>query len=196
MRPSSIDSALAERLRAGDRGAFDELVRLMWRDVMGFLFARVSAADAQDLAQGVFFSVYRLAREGRAPPCRTLDEWRRYLLASARNVWIDHHRHAHSAELVDDDLADAAADASPDHPVLAAELGRAMADCLDALDVRVRRMCMLHLVEGETKREVARRFGQPESTIRLSLTRALRSLRTCLEAKGLSPWATKPAESS
>jgi len=140
--------SLLDRVRAGDRAAFDSLVRRFWEPVMRFLWKRVSRQTAEDLAQEVFVAVYKTLRQGGGPRGNDPAIWQRYLLTSARNVVIDHWRRERlsppAAGLSDllggeclppeQGLRPAAEQAAPADP-LSAEQFAAIRECMDRLDV-------------------------------------------------------------
>jgi len=189
-----------DRVRAGDRAAFDSLVRRFWEPVMRFLWKRVSRQTAEDLAQEVFVAVYKTLRQGGGPRGNDPAIWQRYLLTSARNVVIDHWRRERlsppAAGLSDllggeclppeQGLRPAAEQAAPADP-LSAEQFAAIRECMDRLDVLSRAVCWMRFVEGQSNRQIGRLLGRPEATVRAVLADALRALRRCLERKGMSP---------
>ncbi len=52
-----------------------------------------------------------------------------------------------------------------------------------------RAACWLLFVEQKSKREIARMMHKPESSVRVLLVGALKSMRSCLEGKGMAPAA-------
>ncbi len=180
--------SIAERIRRGDRSAFDDLVAAHWRSVLAFFWRRLPREVAEDLAQTVFVNAWQALGRGRGERLDDTTAWSRYLLASARNLLTDHWRR----HRLEPSLADAVqtvaeiAKADTNDATTAAELRRALEDCLDALDRAGRDLCWLHFVDGQSKRELARAAGRPESSVRADIARALQRLRRCLEGKGAS----------
>ena len=196
-------SSLQEQFRRADHTAFDCLVDAFWDPVMRYFFKRCDRAEAEDLAQNVFTSVYQTVRQGRSETPTDADSWRRYLLAAARHRLIDHRRCTGSRpkltsleRLFDEEHAGEGLRApsrarSRDEGEGVAELMDeekrvAVRSCLGELKVEERAVCWNHYVDGVSKREIARRLERPESSIRLLLQRALAALRYCLVSKGLS----------
>lgn len=196
----SDTSTLFERLSAGDRAAFDTLVRRFWEPVMRFCWKRTSAAEAEDLAQEVFTAVYRGVRHGRTPRISDADGWRRYIWSCARNRVIDYWRRTRTrppaqalTDLVGDecgggvgsDHSSAGTDAAK--APISREQSDAIRDCMNRLDVQSRAACWLLFVERRSKREIARMLDKPESSLRSGLVEAIRVLRQCLVDKGMAP---------
>jgi RNA polymerase sigma factor (sigma-70 family) len=176
--------------------AFEEIVRRDWDVVMRFFWKRVARSDAEDLAQDVFVAVYEALRRGQGPHRDAGNEWRRYLLTAARNRWVDRLRRDRGEGMrLDDLLVDAdqtlevrppADTASPADMVVSADQIVSVRDCMDTLECRQRAVCWSFFMDGEKKREIARRLGEAESTVRYLLTSALAVLRACLRGKGFT----------
>lgn len=71
---------------------------------------------------------------------------------------------------------------SPEDMVLSTERRREVMEAIDALPERQRTVLLLCHAEGQSPREVGALTGLNESTVRVHLFRALRKLRTALEA--------------
>jgi len=188
---------LRTRIGTGDRSAFDALVDRFWGRIMAFFWRRVAPDDARDLTQNAFVAAYRALVNGKGPASDAAAEWERYLLACAKSQWIDHRRRlrarppaAFLEDLWGEDASwqDRFEDRSPANadPLLSAERCRAIGECLQNLDPLRRSLCWMHFVDALAKREIARRTGKAEATIRVHLVEALRFLRGCLEGKGVS----------
>ncbi|MBI4600411.1 MAG: sigma-70 family RNA polymerase sigma factor [Planctomycetes bacterium] len=184
---------LLARAKERDRDAFDALVRALWEPVFRCLWKRVPAGDAGDLAQDVFFRLYRALRAGRGPALEDEEAWTRYVLACARNRAADYHRRRRAApptgpleELLQrgEEPPGRGDPGDPIEPLVAREEAAAVRDCLGRLDPQARAVAWLHFVDGRPKREIARSLGMAESSFRGLLDRAARSLRKCLESKG------------
>lgn len=184
-------ASLAERIRRGDRAAFDALVHAHWRAVLAFFWRRLPRHLAEDLAQTVFVNAWSAVARGHGERLDDDASWARYLLACAHNLLRDHwRRRRHEPTSAIDALfaGGEPVSATPDAATANAEveLRAALDDCLDRLDDTGRDLCWLHFVGGQSKRELARAAARPESSIRADIARALQRLRRCLEAKGAS----------
>ncbi len=192
--------SLMERLRQRDWTAFDELVDAYWEPVLRFFWKRLPPDDAEDLGQNVFIAVYRAVLKGGGPVGGDGESWRRYLFTCARNLMRDYLRRM-KARAPFDRLENLLGDegAGPDVEtrvrkgeeasglLVSKEESEAIRDCMGRLDVLSRAICWLHFVDSRSKREIARALEMPESSLRATLVKALKVLRRCLEAKGMSP---------
>ncbi len=187
-------SGLLRKVESGERDAFDSIVRLYWSTVMTFLWKRVPAADAEDLAQDAFIALYKALRKGRGSTLRGEDALRRYLLACARSQVTDYYRRKRLEEpagALEDLMASEGGAARPDKgreapdPLVSEEERTAVRDCMGELEVRSRTLCWLHFVDGKSKREIAASLDMPESSFRALFSKILDDLRECLEGKSV-----------
>lgn len=168
------DSRLAEGMRlaqAGDRAAYDALLKELAQMLRGFFGARAESDEAaDDLVQETLISIHR-ARHTFMPG-RPLAPW---LYAIARRRLADHWRaraRTVPCEELDETLdwidrsADAGSDA--DSPVLAA---------LVMLTESQRRVVELLKVNGLSIREAARKLDMSEAAVKVTAHRAYQTLR-------------------
>ncbi|MGB0583081.1 MAG: sigma-70 family RNA polymerase sigma factor, partial [Limisphaerales bacterium] len=133
------DVALMERIKLGDREAFEELVTRFRQPVMNLIMRTVSdATEAEDLSQCVFVQIYKAA--GRYKPTAKVSTW---IFTIARNLGLNEirRRKRHPAESMETQLEGDDADyvkqfedrsaKSPGHDALSTELS-------DLVDVAVR----------------------------------------------------------
>ena len=86
--PDPDDFALMERFRRGDRAALDALVGRHHGSLLRYFYLQSRSREtAEDLAQEVWVRVIR-HRDDYRPMAR----FQTYLLAIARNLWIDRYR--------------------------------------------------------------------------------------------------------
>lgn len=125
------DVILMERIKYGDREAFEELVARFRQPVMNLVMRTVpDAAEAEDLAQGVFVQIYKAA--GRYKPTAKVSTW---IFTIARNLSLNEirRRKRHPADSMDAQLEGNDADyvrqfedrsaRSPGNDALQSELG-------------------------------------------------------------------------
>jgi RNA polymerase sigma factor (sigma-70 family) len=189
--PEGDVAAAHRRAAAGDRQAFEAVVRSFWEPVMRFFWKRIDRAEAEDLAQQVFISALRAAQAGGGPKGGDRVEWRKFLMASARNRLISHWRRmgvrppaAGLSELIGDEAC-SPQDAGALEPLMRREVSLAIAECLGGLEPVARTTCWLVYVEGRSKRQTARILGRPEASVRTTITAALTMLRRCLRDRGV-----------
>lgn len=184
--PPATDAALVDAARAGDRRAFDELVRRHRPRVFALaLHLTRSAADADDVAQDTFARAFRRLHrfEGR---CRFTTWLHRIALNRAfSRIALARRRRAAS---LDDPRVFVDTPPSPRHdPHQACELRERQAALLDALarlSPSLRATLLLVAVDGVDQREAATRLGCRTGTIGWRLHQARAELRKTLDAPG------------
>ena len=102
MTDGSSDWDLVERLKSGDDRAFDSLLARYRRPVLNFVYRMTgNAADADDVAQGVFVRAYQAIQKPSFR--RTGASFSTWLFQVARNAALDdlRRRKRHPAESLD-----------------------------------------------------------------------------------------------
>lgn len=164
---------LAERIRAGDPSAEDELVRVFRQNVFIMLLSRTrNPEDARDLTQDVMFNVVRALRDGHL---REGERLAAFVHGTARNVGNNYlrchnQRYAHvpiSAEMLLVDPADEA-EISDRLSLVRRALKR--------LDLADRRILLMTLVEGLKPGEIASKLRLKSETVRKRKSRALKQV--------------------
>jgi len=177
------DGEIIARVRAGDTGAFAELVRRHQDRVYGMALRTTGKPeDAEDLAQDVFLSVFRglAGFKGDAQFTtwlyriawnRCADWLRRRQMPGRRTVPLE------EADDVADERCDPAAETvgRDDH--------RRLRRAIDGLDERYRSVIELAGVQGMSYAEVGAALGLPVKTVETRLYRARRQLRERLAAQ-------------
>lgn len=135
-------------------------------------------ADHADLCQDVYVRVYEAALEqipAQAKP---------FVLATARNLLIDHVRREHvvAIEAVADldMLGVGTEEAQPDRVVIAREELRRLQGALDLLPPRCREAVVLRQIEGLSRREIAERMSISEETVKRHLAAGVCALANTL----------------
>jgi RNA polymerase sigma-70 factor, ECF subfamily len=169
---SAAEASVVALARAGDRPAFDELVRrhqCSIRDVLRSLCRDAALAD--DLAQETFFQGWRHIGRLRVP--EAFSSWLRKL---AINSWKHHLRRrgvfGKLAQVKDGDLVSAAA------PTERLDLNSA----LEALAPNVRLCVVLSFQEGLSHGEIAAATELPLGTVKSHIARGSARLRELLAA--------------
>lgn len=170
------DEEIAERVRAGDAGAFRELFVRDGPAVFRYAFRRTAdRAEAEDVLSIVFLELWRTRERMIAPNGRALP----WLLGIARNVLAreraDRQRHAriveelrrHARQLEDDD---------PTNRLEAEERMRRVRGALAMLGEREREVIELCAWAGLSSQEAAVALGISPVAVRLRLSRARRRL--------------------
>lgn len=152
--------------RRGDHDAFASLHGHFGRMVHGLIIARVPAADAADLVQEVFLSVYEklfTLEDDRAFPA--------WLGQLARHRVAHYLRDRHVDEVLDDDAPAQAMDRS------AAPDARKVLLALQSLPEAYAETLAMRLIEGMTGPEISERTGLTPGSVRVNLHRGMALLR-------------------
>jgi RNA polymerase sigma-70 factor (ECF subfamily) len=178
MDPADLLSAA----QAGDRKAFDDLVRRQARRLYGITRRITGDSDlAEDAVQETFIRVL----EGRATLQRkgALDSW---LARTAMHVAIDLLRRRGSRRRREEAHAKERQPPSmPEETLMRTEEADALGKALDALPAEMRAAVWLHVVEGEGLREVGECLGLPRSTVGRRVQLGLTRLRQALARAGV-----------
>ncbi len=177
------DGVLVERTLAGDRGAFEALVRrhqgLVFRIVGGFLRNR---ADVEEVAQEVFLRAFQALAGFRTEA--PFGPWVAQIATRASYDRLRQRRRM--SEVGWDDLPPAqrdaahalAAGADPADRAAARDLAERALACLNPKD---RQALILADAQGFTAAEVARALGCSSLAVRVRLHRARRAMRRVVE---------------
>lgn len=176
---STADSAQAlERAMAGDRAAFDELLRCYeWRVLMTAWRILGSKEDAQDAAQEVFLRLYRHLH--RVDPKRPLLPW---LYRITVNVCHDLHRKQRqetALQVEEIECASTTVDAADE--ITRAEQKQMVAAASQTLTEKERAAVVLRDIQGLSTSEVARILGSRETTVRSQISSARAKIKKFLE---------------
>ncbi|MFI5229439.1 MAG: RNA polymerase sigma factor [Gemmatimonadales bacterium] len=170
------DGDLVVRARAGDRGAFETLVRRYYRSAYSIALAYTrNRADAEDVCHDA------LVRAGaRLATCRDPKRFGPWLYAIVRN----HAKNAVARGFVrrSEPLSHATA-RSPSDPAADAERADVRATlerALESLSPVQREVVLLHDLDGRTHDEIAAMIGTSSGMCRQHLFKARRRLRAAL----------------
>jgi RNA polymerase sigma-70 factor (ECF subfamily) len=172
-----------ERVRAGDRAAFESIYRSYYRRLVGFIYTYVrSETLAEELVQDIFLAIWR-QRAGW--DLRTT--LRAYLFGCARNSALNHRRHegvtqaaSHQAMSEGRMLGMGEAPAALDSQLEADDLALAARAAISRLPPRCRMAFTLCRGHGLSYAEAAEVMGISESTVKIQMARALAALRVAL----------------
>lgn len=187
------EHVLVRQAQAGNRPAFEELVRRYDRDVMRLALNLLRGSeDARDIYQEVFLRAYRNLSRFRFE-C----SFYTWIYRIATNVCLDHlrrkstHREEQAPQpenadgtvpdFFDQQMENRAA-ANPERRLLGQELGRHITKALDGLSPRERMVFELKHYEGLKLRVIGDMLGTSEETVKNSLFRATRKLRATLDS--------------
>ncbi|MFY9725449.1 MAG: sigma-70 family RNA polymerase sigma factor [Bryobacteraceae bacterium] len=172
--PEGRDSAL-EAARAGDRAAFDLLMRRHERLVLGTAYRLTgNLEDAQDASQEVFLRLYRNLGKIEAGH---LAAW---LYRVTVNVCHDARRRRPNTVPVDD-APELAAAGDPQQSAGESERRALLLRSLRVLSEKERAALVLRDLEGLSTAEVARALGSSVVTVRSQISKARLKMRDFVE---------------
>lgn len=169
------DAQLVELARAGNAGAFEQLVRRHLRTAHLVALSVVNEpADADDVCQDAFM----IALE-RLDDCRQPDRFLAWLLRIVRNRAHSLHRRERVRAALPLEGAAAEVDrrANPAADAARAELRERLLKEMEGLSEIQREVLLLHDLEGWRHREIAELLGIREGTVRAHLSYARRNMR-------------------
>lgn len=170
------DDALARRTLAGDRAAFDVLVRRHQKSVYGIAYGILrSASDAEDAAQEVFLRAYRYLPS--YDPSRSFEGW---LMAIAVNQARALRRSRRGGSGLDPAALEGRREAAGNP-----ELREAAHRAIESLPERQRDAMLLFLNTELTLDQIGEALGCSKGAVGAHLHRARQALR-----KALGRWAT------
>ena len=188
----SEEHLLVRRAQAGDRLAFEELVRRYDRDVLRLALNLVhKQEDARDVYQESFMRVYRNLHRFRFE-C----SFYTWLYRITTNVALDYlrrrtsHREDQAPVLEDaegathdffDRQPETSASSNPEKQVLGQELGAKIQEAMKRLSPRERTVFEMKHYQGLRLRAIGDLLGTSEETVKNSLFRATRKLRESLD---------------
>lgn len=170
------DRALVERLRAGDRSAFDDLVRAYEQPITRLVRRYVSdAEDAKDVTQRTFVRVFE-----RLDSFRGDARFRTWLYRVAVNLAIDHVRGAAPGESVpiEDDVA--FTNSLGTERLVAAEIWRKVQARLSELPPKQRLVVELRVYHDLSFEEIAAIVDSSEDAAKVNYHHAVKRLRSLL----------------
>jgi RNA polymerase sigma-70 factor (ECF subfamily) len=166
MTQDDSDQQLVERVQAGDKAAFDLLVRKYQHRVLKLVSRFVSdAAEAEDVAQEAFLKAYRALASFRGDSA--FYTWLyRIAINTAKNALVSNRRRPVDFDL---DLQD------PDTPegvLLTEEIRSVVEKAMEQLPEDLRTAIVLRELEGLSYEEIAEAMDCPVGTVRSRIFRA------------------------
>lgn len=175
---ASIDQKLVERVKAGDKRAFDLLVQKYQHKIIGLIGRYVyDQHEALDVAQEAFIKAYRAIPNFRGESAFytwmyriAINTAKNHLVAKGRrppdvDVDVEDAQHFEGAS----DLKDIA---NPENSLYRDELERVVKQALDALPEDLRVALTLREFEGLSYEDIAQVMDCPVGTVRSRIFRA------------------------
>jgi RNA polymerase sigma-70 factor, ECF subfamily len=172
------DSALVERMKAGDESALSTLYDRYSPMLFGVLMRILKEREAaEEVLQDVFLQLWRNAARFDASR-GSLPAW---LMVISRNRAISRLRGRRDREVMEEkegDYANTFASAQNiEDDAARAELARGLKAALATLPAEQRQAVELAYFEGMTQSEIAARTGAPLGTVKTRVRTAMQSLR-------------------
>ena len=165
---------------------FDDLVVTFQQPLFAYAY-RTSGCrqDAEEVTQDVFIRAYRALREYEPERIRSLAV-RAWLFQICINQIRNKHRRARvSTTELPDDLGQTDGPSDPvAHSYQRSEDGKAMAELVNRLPAKYRTPVILRFVNDLSYPEISEALGQPEGTVKSSVHRGLKLLRSYIEPSG------------
>jgi RNA polymerase sigma-70 factor (ECF subfamily) len=171
------DAVLVAQTRAGDRTAFEKLVRRHYRTAFAVAIAICgSRVDAEDVCQEAMIRSLE-----KIDSCRTPDRFGAWLSEIVRNRALNFLEHARvrRTESIDDGEY-GQTEITPETTLERRELGQSLEAALVRLSPRQREVVLLHDLDGWSHREIAENIGVSEVMSRQLLFTARQTLRGIL----------------
>ncbi len=179
MSGREVDLALVERVRRGERHAFDLLVIKYQRKIMRLLSRMIhDPAEIEDVAQEAFIKAYRALPQFRGESA--FYTWLyRIALNTARNWQAASFRRPATVTLLENedgetfDQIDGLSDHSTPESLMASrQVAQAVNEAIDELPDDLRAAIVLREIEGMSYEEIASTMQCPIGTVRSRIYRA------------------------
>src|SRR5215217_2367482 len=173
------DQMLVDRVRAGDKQAFDMLVAKYQRRLMRLLSRIVhDPAEAEDVVQETFIKAYRALRHFRGESA--FYTWLyRIGINTAKNFLVTQGRRAPTSTEADAEEAETFDDGehlrdinTPESMLATKQIAETVNVAMDALPDELRIAITLREIEGLSYDEIAEAMGCPIGTVRSRIFRA------------------------
>jgi RNA polymerase sigma-70 factor (ECF subfamily) len=197
MGENELDLELVKRVQAGDKTAFDVLVR-KYQHRIGAVIGRFvhDYAESQDIAQETFIRAYRALNNFRGDA--QFYTWLyRIAVNTAKNHLVSMKRRPPTSD-VDADDAEHFEGAyrmhdsdTPEHELLREEIARTVAEVVAALPEELRQAITLREMEGLSYEEISETMDCPIGTVRSRIFRAREAidlrLRPLMDSERVRP---------
>lgn len=182
-----LDRETFSRFRAGEPDAMETLVLLYHRRLIGFIRLFTQNRDmAEELTQEVFLTAYQHRTDVQDP--EKLHPWL-FTLARRKAVREMKKKRYSLEAAVDDETLRAAApteDPIQGNGILNEQLMAALREALEVLKDSDREILTLRYFGGLQMKEIADVLNMPMGSVGVTISRALKKVRTIMELKGLN----------
>jgi RNA polymerase sigma-70 factor (ECF subfamily) len=176
--PGSSDAALVQRVKQGDRSAFDLLVGKYQHKILNLIMRYVKdPSEAMDVAQDAFLKAYRAMPSFRGDSAFytwlyriAINTAKNHLVASKRRP-INLDFEVSESETFEPFSALRDGD-TPEGLALTEEIGEAINEAVEDLPEELRTAILLREIEGMSYEEIAQAMDCPVGTVRSRIFRA------------------------
>jgi RNA polymerase sigma-70 factor (ECF subfamily) len=171
------EAALVAAAKAGDRGAFEELVKATHADIYTLAYRLTGdEEDARDVVQDAYFRAFRSIKRFRGDA--RFSTWMYRITANCAATHLARRAKTRHEELSHDEpIPDARADIDPESMAEAGALRDRISDALAELPPRLRAVVVLRDIYDLPHEAIASELGITESAAKVRLHRARRKLR-------------------
>ena len=195
--PQEPDHTLVGRVQAGERAAFDVLVRRHQHRVLALIGRYIADwSECQDVAQDTFVRAYRALGNFRGDA--QFYTWlHRIAVNTAKNYLAAHNRRppTDDIEIGDAEQFDSGVrlrdNDTPERELMRQELEQTVMKAVDALPEELRSAITLREVEGMSYEDIAQKMGCPIGTVRSRIFRAREAIDAQLRPLLDTPSATR-----
>jgi RNA polymerase sigma-70 factor, ECF subfamily len=176
VRAPDVDREIVERFRAGDRRAFDEIVRKYQEPLRALVWRYVkNADDAKDVSQRAFVRAFEKINDFRGESA-----FRTWLFRIAVNFALNHIRSGDRLEPLDLDDVTAFTNSLGTEKLVAAEVWKKVQAKLEQLPPKQRLVLELRLFHELSFKEVAAIVDSSEDSAKVNFHHAVKRLRALL----------------
>jgi RNA polymerase sigma-70 factor (ECF subfamily) len=176
VRAPDVDREIVERFRAGDRRAFDEIVRKYQEPLRALVWRYVkNADDAKDVSQRAFVRAFEKINDFRGESA-----FRTWLFRIAVNFALNHIRSGDRLEPLELDDVTAFTNSLGTEKLVAAEVWKKVQAKLEQLPPKQRLVLELRLFHELSFKEVAAIVDSSEDSAKVNFHHAVKRLRALL----------------
>lgn len=181
------DTILILQFNRGKKEAFDQIYKRFYLPIFDYANKFVSAEDAADIIQDVFFKLYEAKKDFKA-----IGNVKAWLLTSARNAVTDKFRKEQLKIAAQIELANRMSAETPDwldkkeHIALQSEYLRLIYEYIDELPDYKQQIFKLAFIGRLKNAEVAQRVGLTEDKVSRYKKSIMRHLRTLFSEREIA----------
>lgn len=176
------DKSILQRLKQGDRLAFDLIFKSYWDPLLIYLSKLVKdRTDAEDLLQNIFVNLWNRSQSSEIQDLHT------WLYGAARKSALFYHRSQGNQKKLIATILDyiQAEGFSVSEQQQGKELQHIIDREIEALPTKMREVFLLSRQEQLSYKEIAERLNISDKTVKKQINNALNILRTSLKKQGL-----------